>query len=109
MTNEQIIANAQMELLEQGKIKGTGRMLKAIDGEGNEILIPEPEEIHTYAAWKSLGFQVQKGQKAVAAFSIWKHTTKKAKTEDEEDTEHMFLKTAHFFSRSQVELIAVGA
>lgn len=109
MTNEQIIANAQMELLEQGKIKGTGRMLKAIDGEGNEILIPEPEEIHTYAAWKSLGFQVQKGQKAVASFAIWKHTVRKAKTEDDEDKESMFLKVSSFFTRSQVAPIAAEA
>lgn len=105
MTNAQIIYNAQMELLEQGKIKSTGKMFKAIDGEGNEILVPEPEEIHTYAAWKSLGFQVRKGQKAVASFTIWKHTVKKAKTEDEEDEPKMFMKMSSFFSRSQVEAI----
>ena len=109
MTNAQIIYNASMNLMEQGIIGTTGRVCEAIDGEGNKIMVKEPEEIHTYAAWRERGFQVQKGQKAVASFAIWKHTVKKAKTEDEDDKESMFLKVSSFFARSQVAPIAAEA
>ena len=109
MTNAQIIYNESMNLMEQGIIGTTGRTFEAIDGEGNKIMVQEPEEIHTYATWKSMGFQVQKGQKAVASFAIWKHTIRKAKTEDEEDKESMFLKVSSFFKRSQVAPIAAEA
>lgn len=109
MTNAQIIYNASMSLMKQGIIGTTGRVFEAIDGEGNKITVQEPEEIHTYQTWKSLGFQVQKGQKAVASFAIWKHTVKKAKKEDEEDKESMFLKVSSFFARSQVAPIEAEA
>ena len=55
MTNAQIIGNAQDALLKAGKIKPTGRVLRAVDGAGNEITVPEAEPIHTYATWKELG------------------------------------------------------
>ena len=68
MTNAQIIMNESINLLENGIIKGTGRMLEAliVDKDGNETkkLVEEPEAIHTYAVWKQLGFQVKKGEKA---------------------------------------------
>ena len=105
MTNAQIIGNASIELMNAGVIGTTGRTLTFIDGSGTEITMPEPEAIHTYAIWKELGYQVMKGQKAVAKLTIWKHTTRTAKNEDgtEYEAEHMFPKTSAFFARHQVE------
>lgn len=63
------------------------------------------ETCHTYAHWKSLGYQVQKGSKALFKAKIWKHVTRKDKeTGDEEGL--MFMKTASFFGQSQVERTA---
>ena len=58
MTNAKIIGNAQDALLKAGMIKATGRVLRAIDGAGNEILVHEAEPIHTYQTWKELGLMV---------------------------------------------------
>lgn len=106
MTNAQIIMNQSIELMKAGIIGTTGRQFEATiingDGEEEKIVIDEPEEIHTYATWKKLGYQVQKGEKAIAKFTIWKHVVKKAKSEDEEDESKMFLKQASWFKASQV-------
>ena len=61
------------------------------------------EEIHTFQHWKSLGYSVRKGEKAVATFPIWKYATKKKSDEDEEPSGKMFLKNSAFFASSQVE------
>lgn len=111
MTNAEIIYNAQIELMEQGIIKGTGRMMKAIitDADGNETeqLIEEPEVIHTYGGWRELGYQVKKGQKAKASFTIWKYVKPKKKDGNEEEPEaRMFMTKASFFTIEQVEKIA---
>lgn len=113
MTNAQIIFNAEQELAKEGKIKYTGRVFNVRFDDGTEGIIKETENIHTYATWKQMGFQVQKGQKAVAQIQIWKHTGAKVEevpTADGEvaviDKGRMFMKVAHFFSRSQVEAIA---
>lgn len=111
MTNAQIIMNESINLLENGIIKGTGRMLEAVivDKDGNETkkMVEEPEAIHTYAAWKQLGYQVKKGEKAKASFIIWKHVAGKKKEESEEQEESkMFMKKAHFFTIDQVEKIS---
>ena len=111
MTNVQIIMNESINLLENGIIKGTGRMMEAIitDKDGNEEmkLIEEPEAIHTYATWKSLGYQVKKGEKAKASFMIWKYVKgNKQEESDEEPESKMFMKKAHFFTIDQVEKIA---
>lgn len=70
-----------------------------------------PESIHTYAAWKSMGYSVKRGEHAIAAFPIWKYsTTSKIETDENgavKDTRRAFLKTSHFFKRSQVERITV--
>lgn len=105
MTNEMIILNEQRRLLEEGIIKPTGRVLKMVDGDGKEILLPEAEEIHTYQKWRELGYQVQKGQKAIAKFPIWKYVEKKVESEDEKIKTSMFMKNSSWFSRSQVEEI----
>lgn len=104
MTNEAIIFGARLKLMKDGKIGSTGRTIVVEDDEGNKTQMPEPEEIHTYAAWQRLGFQVKRGQKAIDKFQIWKHTVKKAEKEDEEDVENMFMVTSSFFSQSQVEV-----
>lgn len=102
MTNEQIIFEKRCELMDAGIIGTTGRYYVAEDEHGNEKKLMEPEEIHTFSAWKSLGYGVKKKEKAVAKFPIWKHVTKKTETEGEEE-ERMFLKISCFFSASQVE------
>ena len=107
MTNVEIIMNAQQQLLQEGKIKPTGRVL-TVETDDGEIQIPEAESIHTFQYWKEIGFMVRKGEHAVAAFKIWKYTSKaKGKTEEEAQEEgYCFLKTAFWFSASQVEKIA---
>ena len=110
MTNQQIVLNAAQELAAEGKIKYTGNVLKFEDAEGKEVEFKETEDIHTYAHWLSLGYQVRKGQKAVAKIQIWKHSEKETETQDENPESavnkgHMFLKVAAFFSASQVEAI----
>lgn len=71
-------------------------------------VISAEEEIHTFAKWKSLGYAVKRGEKAVVKLSIWKHTTKQITLENGEAAEdtRMFIKTAAFFSSKQVEKIA---
>ena len=104
MTNAMIIMQNQEELAKAGILNYTGRILKAQMPDGTEMQFKEVEEIHTYAKWKELGFQVQKGDKAIAQFTIWKHTSKKNK-ETDEDESRMFMKKASFFRRSQVKEI----
>lgn len=109
MTNAQIIGAEQMRLLELGKIRSTGRMLRMVDENGKEIRVPEPEAIHTYQVWKQMGYQVQKGQKAVTTIVIWKYVPGRHEDDDsEEDAERarMFMKKSAFFSASQVEQVA---
>ena len=103
MTNAMLIFNNSVELMEQGIIGTTGRTVVVEDQNGNKKELKEPEAIHTYAKWKELGYQVQKGQKAVASFCIWKHTVKEANDETKEDESKMFMKKASFFKISQVE------
>ena len=104
MTNATIVMDARLRLLDEGKIKPTGRMYKLITDEG-ERLVPEPEEIHTYAKWQELGYQVKRGSKAITMLMIWKYSEKKKKSADEEEekTGNMFLKGSYFFAAHQVE------
>ena len=104
MTNQMIIMQQQDELAKAGILNYTGRVLTAEMPDGTEFQFKEVEEIHTYAKWKELNCQVQKGEKAVAQFMIWKHTSKKNK-ETGEDEAKMFMKKASFFKRSQVKEI----
>lgn len=65
------------------------------------------EEAHTFARWKQMGYIVRKGEHAAFKATIWKAKERKVKVEDEEKTDlSMFMKTAHFFTRSQVEAMA---
>lgn len=128
MTNAQIIFNESVALMNDGVIGTTGRQITIEyekDGEQVKETINEPEEIHTYAEWKKAGFQVQKGQKAIAKFTIWMYTDKTKKLSKEEADSintmvinadgskaqegdevktggHYYMKEAAFFSASQV-------
>lgn len=113
MTNAQIIFNESCRLMEEGIIGTTGRKMVFEMPDGTKQEMMEPEPIHTYQTWKALGYQVKKGEKNIAAFTIWKARTKKgaAQMDDEstsgdEERTQMFMKTAHFFKFSQCEKIA---
>ena len=125
MNNSQIIFNNSIELMNNGIIGTTGRQITIEyekDGEKVKETINEPEAIHTYAEWKKLGLQVQKGQKAIAKFTIWMYADKKSNLTKEEADKinqiaeginakegdevhsngHYYMKEAAFFSASQV-------
>lgn len=68
-----------------------------------QILHNVTEEVHTYAKWKSMGYQVKRGSKALFKTTIWKYAKKKDENGDEEA--RIFMKSASFFGRSQVEKI----
>ena len=107
MTNEQIVMEQRLNLMKAGIIGGTGRTFQykvLVDGVKEERTMEEPEEIHTYATWRALGYQVQKGEHAIAKFTIWKYTQKQDKETGEEKS-NMFLKESAFFKASQVQAI----
>lgn len=113
MTNAQIIFNQSIALMEQGIISGTGETMIGVDSKGNPVSFEMPEPIHTYKTWQSLGYQVRKGEKAIAKFAIWKFIGggKSEKAESEEDATEtvttgkkpMIMKVSAFFKASQVE------
>lgn len=123
MNNAQIIFNESIELMKAGTIGTTGRQItieyENEEGEKVKETINEPEPIHTYAEWKKAGFQVQKGQKAIASFTIWMYTDDKKKKEGEQEKEpeqeglikggHYYMKKASFFKASQVAPIKEAA
>ena len=122
MTNAMIILNESVKLMESGVLAGTGRFMEVEDADGNKKQFEMPEEIHTFAAWKSMGYSVKKGEHAIAKFAIWKHTTKmldvntgnpetdkmNAEINVQGGKSNMFMKVAAFFKYSQVEKIAEG-
>ena len=69
-------------------------------------IITEDDVIHTYGHWKSLGYTVKKGEKAVAKFPIWKYTKGKKKDMSEEEAQangYCFMKNSSWFTDKQVE------
>lgn len=101
MTNETIILNERFRLLDEGVLQTTGRLIELEDG----AKVPEPEELHTFQAWKKLGYSVKKGEKAVAKFPIWKFVATKAKDDAGEEEHKMFMTNAAFFCATQVKKI----
>lgn len=91
MTNEEIIFRAQCELVKAG--------LLDMDEDGIE-------PIHTFEAWKALGYSVMKGQKAICKLAIWKQGKRKPKEGETEGKAFFFLKESHFFKASQVAPLA---
>ena len=101
-----IVLLESVKLMEQGVLAPTGEKVIVEDENGNKKELDVPEEIHTYQVWKELGFQVQKGEKAVAQFPIWKYTSKKVEKDGVEvEKGNIFMKTASFFKASQVKEI----
>ena len=105
MTNQQIILLESIDLMNKGIINGSGIIGEVKYKDGSTKAIELPEVIHTFAAWKECGRVVRKGEKAKAAFTIWKHVTKKTKDDDgnEETQGRMFMKKAFFFTYDQTE------
>lgn len=122
MTNAMIILTESVKLMEDGVLEGTGVFIEVEDADGNKKQLEMPEELHTFAVWKSMGYSVKKGEHAIAKFPIWKYTTKMldVNTGDPETDKvnaeinvqggksNMFMKVAAFFKYSQVEKIAEG-
>lgn len=110
MTNAQIIMNASIELMKAGKLNGTGEFATFEDENGNEIKVELPEQIHTFAAWKELGYSVKRGEHSDIRITIWKAGKKKDEQEDDGSIkvgkQRMFLKEACFFRACQVEKIS---
>ena len=111
MTNQQIILENRIFLMQEGILKGTDEIITVQNDDGSESQIQMPEEIHTYNTWKRLGYQVQKGEHAVAKFPIWKYKAVKKQQDDEAGDEEqpekgkMFKKVAFFFTIDQVQKI----
>lgn len=119
MTNEQIILNESLRLMEEGKLKGTGQYAEVDLGNNVKTTIELPEAIHTFKRWKELGYSVKKGQKSEIKITIWKHTTKMLDTNtgntetdkmnqqinDQGGQTSMFMKVSAFFTAAQVEPI----
>ena len=65
------------------------------------------EEVHTFARWKKMGYSVKKGEHAIMKTTIWKAKERQIEIDGKEETDlSMFMKTAHFFGRSQVEAMS---
>lgn len=116
MTNAMIILLESVKLMEEGVLKSTGQKIVIEDAEGNKKELDVPEPIHTYQAWKSLGYQVKKGSKAVAQFPVWKFINSKMEIEEvrndvdveqNENKGYCRMKVASFFTMEQVEKMEV--
>ena len=105
MTNEQIVMSERINAMEKGLIGTTGRMLQTEDGQ----VIPEPEALYTFQAWKELGFKIIKGQHAVVTTKLWKKKKQKDSDSDGETIDmnrDYYLCKAFLFSSKQVERMA---
>ena len=105
MTNGEIIFRESLNLVKAGVLKTTGRVFCQELPDGSKVEVPEPEPIHTYNGWKELGYQVKKGEKAKAAFMIWKYQGKKDE-ETGEESGRCWQRKAFWFTFDQVEKIA---
>lgn len=101
MTNEQIISNAAQA---HGFTVAQLQQLSQAFGS-----LP----FHTFAYWRSIGYHVRKGEKAIFSAELWKWTSKPARNAAEDDpdappapegeTGHFYRKLSYLFSASQVE------
>lgn len=92
MTNAETIYRQSLILVSEGKL---------------QLINNQPEPIHTYAKWKSMGYNVKKGEKAIAKFAIWKYTKRTTTDKDgnEIPDDRCFSKVSAFFKFSQVEKV----
>lgn len=104
MTNEMIIMNESIRLMEEGVLKGSGQFVEIENPDGTKKTVEVPEMIHTFNGWKALGYSVKKGEKSNIKITIWKHTSKTVEKDGkEEERSRMFHKVAAFFTFAQVE------
>ena len=108
MTNSEIILRESLELMKQGVLKSTGQVLVYELPDGTKVEIPEPEPIHTYNGWKDMGYQVKKGEHAIATFAIWKWKGKKDEETGEENGGTCYQRKAFWFTAAQVEKLSQG-
>ena len=103
-----IILMESVKLMEEGKLKGTGKFVEVETQDGKKQL-EIPETIHTYAKWKELGYQVRRGEKSEIKIQVWKYRGK-IQTDEESGEEvekgRCFMKVASFFTANQVDAIA---
>lgn len=116
MTNAEIILKSSLKLMKEGLLKGSGVYGNIKTDDGTIKRIELPEEIHTFAAWKQMGYAVKKGEKSNIKINIWKYTQKEKAPEEltgnpieDAPTTNMFMKLAAFFTADQVERITVEA
>lgn len=104
MNNNTIILNNSIALAEKGILRTTENFI-TLDN-GNIIYLPEA--IHTYKGWQELGYQVKKGEKAIAAFKIWKYKKSNKSDEDLEtetqtiSSKNMIMVNSFWFKADQV-------
>ena len=108
MTIAEIILRNRIFLMEQGVLKATEERVVYVDDDGKQKETFLPEEIHTFNAWKKMGYVVNKGEHAVAKFPIWKVREKRKadsddKEKDDAQDKKMFMKMAFFFTADQVK------
>lgn len=71
--------------------------------------IPLSTPLYTYAAWRSMGYQVRKGEASRHKIQMWKYVpgARKPNTEAQEAPEgkrnKCFMKTVYLFTQEQVE------
>ena len=66
--------------------------------------IPLSAPLYTYAAWRSMGYQVKKGERCRHRVQMWKHTEKTIEQDGEEKTVgRCFHKVVNLFEAEQVE------
>lgn len=116
MTNATIIMNESLKLMEAGLLKGSGVYGNITTADGTTKRIELPEEIHTFSAWKELGYAVKKGEKSRIKINIWKYTQREKPVDEltgnpleDAPITNMIMKTAAFFTFAQVEPIPVKA
>lgn len=63
--------------------------------------------LHTFAAWKAMGYSVKKGEHAKLTTYLWKYTTKENK-ETGENENKIFKTKAHLFTPEQVQAIKMA-
>ena len=108
MTNAMIIMNESIRLMEEGILHGSGEFVTVETPDGTKKTVELPEPIHTFNGWKALGYSVKKGEHSKIKFTIWKHASKKAEKDgEEEEQDKMFMKLSAFFTFDQVEPIKV--
>lgn len=91
MTNSEIILKAVIE----NKIYTKEQAKEILEG-GHDI------PVHTYAAWKKLGFQVKKGEKASIKIKLWRAIKKKDEKAEKDELQFILVNTS-LFTEEQVK------